>query len=55
MSLKVKVSYTSEDEAQASMELFRPVMDSLRVKKSEGKPPYNHLYFTTKNSHKPRQ
>lgn len=53
--LKVKVSYTDEAEERAVLELFRPVMDRLKVKKSEGKPPYKHLYLTTKNSPKPRQ
>lgn len=49
MSVKVKVSYTDEREAEAILELFRPVMDSLKVKKSESKPPFKHLYITTKN------
>ena len=53
--LKVKVSYTDEAEERAVLELFRPVMDLFKMKKSEGKPPYKHLYFTTKSSPKPRQ
>lgn len=55
MSLKIKVSYTEEEEATAIMTLFRPVLSLFKVKKSEGKPPFKHLYFTPKNGGKPRQ
>lgn len=54
MSLKIKVSYTEDAEAQAIMNLFQPVLGLFKVKKSEGNPPYKHLYFTPKNGPKPR-
>lgn len=55
MSLKIKVSYTEEKEAAAFLNLLQPIIDLFKVKKSEGTPPYKHLYFMPKNTGKPRQ
>lgn len=55
MSLKIKVSYEREEEASLIMDLLKPIIDRFKVKKSEGKAPYKHLYFIPKNSEKPRQ
>lgn len=52
MSIKIKVSYTEEPEAQTILELLRPVIGMFRVKKSVGTPPYKHLYFTPRNGKK---
>lgn len=54
MSMKIKVSYTDEAEAAAVMSMLYPVIDCFKVKKSEGKPPYKHLYFIPKKGEKPR-
>lgn len=53
MSVKIHVSYETEEEMRAVLTVLQPVMDSFRIRKSTGKPPYNHLYFTPKNSGKP--
>lgn len=55
MSVKIKVSYTEEAEADAVMLIFKPLLNRFKVKKSEGKPPYKHLYITPKKRAKPRQ
>lgn len=55
MSMKIKVSYTDEAEALTIVNLLKPIIDRFKVKKSEGKAPYKHLYFIPKNSEKPRQ
>ena len=55
MSIKIKVSYTEDAEADAVMLLFRPLMNRYKVKKSEGKPPYKHLYITPRKRRKPKQ
>lgn len=54
MSVKIKASYTEEAEEAALMALFRPVMSLFKVKKSEGKPPFKHLYFISRDGGKPR-
>lgn len=48
MSMKIKVSYTEEAEARLVARLLQPILDRFKVKKSEGTPPYKHLYFTPK-------
>ena len=55
MSMKIKVSYEREEEASQIIDLLKPIIDRFKVKKSTGTPPYNHLYFTPKNSGKPHQ
>lgn len=55
MSVKIKVSYTEDAEATSIMTLLKPIIGLFKVKKSEGKPPFKHLYFTPKNGGKPRQ
>lgn len=52
MSMKITVSYTEEAEAEAVLNLMKPILGRFKVKKSTGKPPYNHLYFMPKNSGK---
>lgn len=53
MSVKIHVSYQTEEEEEAILSLLRPIMDGFRVKKSTDKPPYKHLYFTPKKGGKP--
>lgn len=53
MSMKIKVSYTDEEEAAAFLSLLRPVIDLFKVKKSEGTPPYKHMYFIHKKGGNP--
>lgn len=53
MSVKIKVSYTEDEEETFIFGLFQPLMRFFKVKKSEGKPPFKHLYFTPKNGGKP--
>ena len=48
MSLKIKVSYTEEAEAQLVARLLQPILDRFKVKKSEGTPPYKHLFYNPK-------
>jgi hypothetical protein len=55
MAVKIKISYEQEEEAQAVMNLLRPVLPFFKVKKSEGSPPYKHIYFMPKNPGKPRK
>ena len=52
--MKINVSYTQEEEAQANtvQELLKPILDRFKVKKSAGTPPYKHLYFTPRNEKK---
>lgn len=52
MSIKIKVSYTEEAEAQTILDLLKPVIGWFKVKKSTGTPPYKHLYFTPRNKKK---
>lgn len=53
MSVKIHVSYETEEEMRAVLNVLQPIMDGFRIKKSTGTPPYNHLYFTPKNGGKP--
>lgn len=55
MSMRIKVSYEREEEAKQIMTLLKPIIDCFKVKKSEGTPPYKHLYFIPKNGAKPRK
>lgn len=55
MSMKIKVSYTEEAEAQTVLELLKPIICRFKVKKNTSTPPYKHLYFTPRNSEKPRR
>ena len=55
MSIKIKVSYTDDAEADAVLLLFRPLMNRYKVKKCNGSPPYKHLYITPMKRHKPKQ
>lgn len=55
MSIKIKVSYQDEQEARLIMGLLKPIIPLFKVKKSEGKPPYKHLYFTPTKGEKPRE
>ncbi len=50
MPIKVNVSYTPDEEAKITRleALLKSLLPRHKVKKSTGKPPYNHLYFTPK-------
>lgn len=50
--MKIKVSYTDDAEAASVMTLLKPLLDRFKVKKSDGTPPYKHIYFTPKNGGK---
>ena len=52
MSMKIRVSYTEETEKTLIMKLLAPIIPLFNVKKIEGTPPYNLLYFTPKNARK---
>lgn len=54
MSMKIRVSYTEEAEADAFLTVIQPVADLFNVKKCDGTPPFKHLYFTPKKAGKPR-
>ena len=53
MSVKIKVSYSEEHEANLIMSLLKPILPMFKIKKSTDKPPYKHLYFTPKKAGKP--
>jgi len=55
VSIKIKVSYQEEQEARLILGLLKPIIPLFKVKKSEGKPPYKHLYFTPTKSEKHRE
>lgn len=55
MSIKIKVSYTEEAEAQTIVELLKPIIGRFKVKKSTDTTPYKHLYFTPRNGEKPHR
>lgn len=52
MTMKVKVSYTDDEEAKTIIDLMKPIKGRFKVKKNNGKPPYKHLYFIPKNGGK---
>jgi hypothetical protein len=54
MSVKIRVSYTEESEADSVLQLLKPILGRFKVNKSKGTPPYKHLYFTPKNGVKAR-
>ena len=53
MSMKIKVSYTEDAEASSILALLKPILDRYKVKKSDGKSPYKHIYLMPKNGEKP--
>lgn len=55
MSVKIKVSYTEDAEAEAVVDCLRPMIGRFKVKKCAGTPPYKLLYFVSKNTGKPLQ
>lgn len=50
MSLKIKVSYSEDHEANLVLSLLKPILPLFKVKKSTGTPPFKHLYFTPRKS-----
>lgn len=52
MSMKIKISYTKEAEAETVLRLLQPIKGCFRVKKSTGTSPYMHIYFMPKNGEK---
>lgn len=55
MSIKIKVSYEEEHEANLIISLLKPVLHCFKVKKSEGTAPFKHLYFIPTNHEKARK
>lgn len=53
--MKITISYTAaeEQEATAILVALRPLLPGVRVHKNEDKPPFLHLYLTTKKPGKP--
>ena len=49
-AMKITISYTASEEQEAAgvLAALRPLLPGLRVHKTEGKPPFLHLYLTTK-------
>lgn len=54
--MKVNITYTIEEQeaATAVLTAIRPLLSGLRVHKNDTKPPFLHLYLTTKKPRKPR-
>lgn len=52
MSMKIHVSYTEESEVKQILELLKPLKCRFKVKESNGKSQYKHLYFIPKNAGK---
>ena len=48
--IKISISYEDETEVKPVLELLKPITGSFRIKKSKGKAPYKHIYFTPKKS-----
>ena len=55
MSIKIKVSYEEEREANLILSLLKPVMHCFKVKKSAGTAQFKHLYFIPTNREKARK
>lgn len=52
MSMKIRISYTEDEEALSIMALLKPILGRFKIKKSTGTPPYKHLYFTPTKAEK---
>ena len=52
MSVKIRISYTEDAEAESIMKMLKPLVERFKVKKSAGTHPFKHLYFTPKNGGK---
>ena len=48
MTMKIKISYETEEEARTILALLKPITGRFKVKKSEGTPPYKHIFFIPK-------
>lgn len=48
--MKITISYIASEEREAAgvLEALRPLLPGLRVHKNKAKPPFLHLYLTTK-------
>ena len=53
--IKIKVSYTEEQEAENIMQLLHPIKSRFKIKKSEGTPPYKHLFFNPRKPGTPEE
>lgn len=53
--VKIHISYTPDDEATVAQAVayLKGILPALKVKKKQGKAPYNSVYFIPKNSEKP--
>lgn len=50
MSVKIHVSYTTDDEAQQILTLLKPILSLFKIKHNASSTPYKHLYFTPKST-----
>lgn len=53
--VKIHISYTPEDEATVAQAVayLKRILPPVKIKKKQGKAPYNNVYITTKNHGKP--
>lgn len=43
--IKIKVSYTDDTEAAEILHLLQPILKQFKIKESNNKTKYRHLYF----------
>lgn len=53
MSMKIKVSYSEDHEANMVLSLLKPILPLFKVKKSTGTHPYKCLYFMPRKPENP--
>lgn len=55
--MKITIAYTGAEEREANgvLAVLRPLLPGDRVHKNDNKPPFLHLYLTTKKPEKPRK
>lgn len=53
--VKIHISYTPDDEATVAQAVayLKGILPALKVKKKQGKAPYNSVYFIPKNHGNP--
>ena len=53
--VKIHISYTLDDEATVAQAVayLKGILPPVKIKKKQGKPPYNSVYFIPKNAGKP--
>lgn len=45
MSMKIKISYTDDEEERMILSLLKPLSGRYKVKKTTGTPPFKRIYF----------